>query len=296
MALVEFVKGVAGGDFDNDGRPDLYVSVRGGANHLFRNVGPVAAGARRSDQAGCVSWATRFIDVAANAGVTEPFNSFPTWFFDYDNDGWEDIFVSGYLLSDPGDIASDYLGLPHGAELPRLYRNRGDGTFEDATRPARLSRLLLAMGSNYGDLDNDGVQDVYHVVGGAFEADHFRNALFENPGHGHHWIALKLEGVRSNRAAIGARIKVVARTPGGERAIYKTVSSGGSFGSSPLRQEIGLGDAAAIERVEILWPSGGPSQILSGLALDRHYLVDEGGAGATPIPLRRFRLGGSRDE
>jgi hypothetical protein len=285
--------------------------------------------------------------------VTEPVYSFPTWFFDYDNDGWEDIFVSGYLLPDPGGaVAADYLGRPHDAELPRLYRNRGDGTFEDATRAARLSRLLLAMGSNYGDLDNDGWldvylgtgdpdlgrllpnrafrnaggrffqdvttsgglghlqkghgvsfadidndgdQDLYLVVGGAVEADHFRNALFENPGHGRRWIALGLEGVASNRPGIGARIRVVVRTPGGgERVIHKTVSSGGSFGASPLRQEIGLGDAAGIVRVEIRWPSGGRSQVLPGLAMDRHYRVREGGA-ATPLDLRPFRIGKSGD-
>jgi hypothetical protein len=357
VTVNEYVKGVAGGDFDNDGRPDLYVSVRGRPNHLFRNVGayaePPAAGALRRSPAARGSWAGRFTDVAVKAGVTEPSVSFPTWFFDYDNDGWEDLFVTGYLLKDQGDIASDYLGLPHDSELARLYRNRGDGTFEDVTKKAGLSKLLLAMGSNYGDLDsdgwldiylgtgdpdlatllpdrvfrnaegrifqdvttsggfghlqkghgvsfadldNDGDQDVYHSVGGAFEADHFRNALFENPGHGHHVVKLKLEGVASNRPGIGARIKVVVKTAAGERAIHRTMSSGGSFGSSPLRLEIGLGDALGIERVEIRWPSNGPPQILSGLALDGAYLVREGGETAVPIPLRRFRLGGSLEK
>jgi len=355
VAVNEFVKGVAGGDFDNDGRPDLYLSVRGRPNHLFRNVGPMAAppapGAARPSPATRLSWAGRFVDVGAKAGVTEQSVSFPTWFFDYDNDGWEDLFVTGYQLKDPGDIARDVLGLPHGSELARLYRNRGDGTFEDVSRQAGLSRLLLAMGSNYGDLDNDGWldiflgtgdpdlgtllpdrvfrnnqgrgfqdvttsggfghlqkghgvsfadldndgdQDIYHIVGGAFEVDHFRNALFENPGHGNHYIKLKLEGVASNRPGIGARIKVSVKTPGGDRSIYKTMSSGGSFGSSPLRLEIGLGDALGIERVEIRWPSGGAPQVLTGVAMDGAWLVKEGGTGATPIPLRKFRLGGSK--
>jgi hypothetical protein len=346
VAVSEFVKGVAGGDYDNDGRPDLYVSVRGGANHLFHNVGPLAP--RSGGRGGRVSWAGRFTDVGRAAGVTEPLFSFPTWFFDYDNDGWEDIFVSGYSLPDPGDIVSDYLGRPHQAELPRLYHNRGDGTFEDVTRAAHLSRILLAMGSNYGDfdndgwldfylgtgdpdlgrlvpdrafrnasgrffqdvtasagmghlqkghgvsfadLDNDGDQDIYHVVGGAVEADHFRNALFENPGHGNHWLVLKLDGVISNRPGIGARLKVVVRTPTGERAIFKTVSSGGSFGSSPLRQEIGLGDAEAIDRVEIGWP-GGSVQVVQGLELDRRYIIREGAADPAPLALRTVRLGG----
>ena len=355
VAVNEFVKGVAGGDFDNDGRPDLYLSVRGRPNHLFRNVGPMAAppapGAARPSQAARLSWAGRFVDVGAKAGVTGQSVSFPTWFFDYDNDGWEDLFVTGYQLKDPGDIARDVLGLPHGSELARLYRNRGDGTFEDVSRQAGLSRLLLAMGSNYGDLDNDGWldiflgtgdpdlgtllpdrvfrnnqgrgfqdvttsggfghlqkghgvsfadldndgdQDIYHIVGGAFEVDHFRNALFENPGHGNHYVSLKLEGVASNRPGIGARIKVSVKTPGGDRSIHKTMSSGGSFGSSPLRLEIGLGDALSIERIEIRWPSGGAPQVLTGIAMDGAWLVKEGSTGATPIPLRKLRLGGSK--
>ncbi|HXU12394.1 MAG TPA: ASPIC/UnbV domain-containing protein, partial [Candidatus Binatia bacterium] len=113
-------------------------------------------------------------------------------------------------------------------------------------------------------------------------------------GHGHHYIKLKLEGVASNRPGIGARIKVSVKTPGGDRSIYKTMSSGGSFGSSPLRLEIGLGDALGIERVEIRWPSGGAPQVLTGIPMDGAWLVKEGGTGATPIPLRKFRLGGSK--
>ncbi|HET8948524.1 MAG TPA: CRTAC1 family protein, partial [Candidatus Polarisedimenticolia bacterium] len=323
VAITEYVKGVAAGDYDNDGRPDIYVSVRGGRNHLYHNVGSMASarGAR-------VGWSGRFVDVAAAAGVRDQVFTFPTWFFDYDNDGWEDIFVSGYHLSDAGDILKDYLYQPHKAELPRLYHNRGDGTFTDVTVAVHLNKLMLSMGSNYGDfdndgwldflvgtgdpdlgqlvpdrafrndsgrvfqdvatslgmghlqkghgvsfadLDNDGDQDIYHIVGGALEADHFRNALYENPGHGNHFLVLRLEGVRSNRPAIGARIKVVVLTPNGERSIYKTVSSGGSFGSSPLRQEIGLGDAVAIDRAEIRWPSGGPVQVVRGLEIDRRY-------------------------
>ena len=343
-AVTAFVKGVTSGDFDNDGRLDLYVSIWGAPNRLYHNDGPAAAA---PGQAGGAC-ALRFTDVAAAAGVTEPKHSFPTWFWDYDNDGWEDIFVSGYLVKDLGDIAADYLGRPHQAELPRLYRNNGNGTFSDVTRATRLDRVLLSMGSNYGDLDsdgwldfyvgtgnpgmgtllpnrafrnsegrlfqdvttsgglghlqkghgvsfgdidNDGDQDIHHVLGGAFEGDRFPNALFENPGHGSHWVGLKLDGVRSNRAGVGARIKVVVRTPRGERTIHRTVRTGGSFGASPLRQEIGLGDAERIERVEILWPSGGSPHVLHGLAMDRLYVVREGEPGPTQLALRPFRLG-----
>ena len=347
VALVAFVKGVASADFNNDGRPDLYVSVRGEANRLYRNDGRAGPGAPARADAG---W--HFTDVAAAAGVTEPILSFPTWFFDFDNDGWEDIFVSGYQMTNVGDVAADYLGLPHQGELPRLYHNNHDETFTDVTKQARLDHVLLSMGSNYGDLDNDGWldfyvatgdpnlstlvpnrmfrnaegrffqdvttsggfghlqkghgvsfadldndgdQDIHLVVGGAYESDQFRNALFENPGHGNHWIALKLEGVKSNRPGIGARIKVVVQEPGGEeRTIYKTVRSGGSFGASPLRQEIGLGQATGIQSVEILWPASGTRQVVRDIKMDQLYQVREGDPEARSIPLRAFRLGGTR--
>ena len=344
VTLNEFVKGVASGDMDNDGRPDLYVSVKGGPNRLLHNDGPSSPSPKEAP-GGCPAW--RFTDVAGAAGVTEPIHSFPTWFFDYDNDGWEDIFVSGFFL-DPGDVAADYLGQKHKAELPRLYRNNHDGTFADVTRQAGLGRLILAMGANYGDLDNDGWldmylgtgnpdlgmllpnrafrneggrvfqdvttaaglghlqkghavsfadmdndgdQDIYHVVGGNLEADHYRNALFENPGPAQHWIKLRLTGVASNRSAIGARLHVVARTQKGERSIHRTVRSGGSFGASPLMQHIGLGDAQGVERIEIRWPSGS-LQVIGPLEMDRHYLVKEGSRSVKPLDVKKYRLGG----
>ena len=63
--------------------------------------------------------------------MSEPRYSFPTWFFDYDNDGWEDLYIGGYGIKGVGDIVADYLGLPTEGIKPRLYRNRGDGTFEE---------------------------------------------------------------------------------------------------------------------------------------------------------------------
>ncbi len=344
-----FVKGVASGDFNNDGRPDLYLSLLGAPNRLYRNDGPASG---RTGTKGPSACAWKFTEMAASAHVTEPMHSFPTWFFDYDNDGWEDIFVSGYRLDNIGVMAADYLGLEHDGELPRLYRNNGDETFTDVTVAARLNRLLVTMGSDYGDLDNDGWldfyattgapdlsmlmpdrmfrnaegrffqdvttsggfghlqkghgvsfadldndgdQDIYHVIGGAFEADAFYNALFENPGHGNHWISLNLEGVRSNRAAIGARVRVFVQDPSGPRTIHRTAGSRSSFGGAPLhRMEIGLGSAKRIDRVEIRWPAGGPVQVLEGLSVDRRYLVREGATRVEPITLKEFRLGGKQ--
>jgi hypothetical protein len=345
-----FVKGVTAGDYNDDGRPDLYLSIRGETNRLYRNDGPRRGADGRRVRDRC---ALRFTDVAEAAGVTEPLFSFPTWFFDYDNDGHEDLFVSGYLIKDVGEVAADVLGLPHQAETPRLFHNRGDGTFENVTRAAGLDHVLLTMGSNYGDLDNDGwldlhlgtgdpdlgtlvpnrtfrndgrggFQDIttsggfghlqkghgvafadldddgdldlYQVMGGAFEADHFRNALYENPGQGHHFIEVELEGVRANRPGIGARLRLVATGPRGSRTIWRTLSSGGSFGASPLRAWFGLGEAEEVTSLEIRWPGSGTMQVLRGLRCDRRYRIREGEATPAVRPRSPSRLGGDRPD
>ncbi len=331
-----FVKAVQWGDVDDDGRLDLYISRLGEPNLLFRNEGPDSAG----------EW--RFTDVTARAGVAEPLVSFPIWFWDYDDDGHLDLFVSGYRGT-PGDLAAEYLGLPHHGERPRLYRNQGNGTFAEVGREVGLDRVLLTMGSNFGDLDNDGHehfyagtgeahlqtivpnrmfrnaggerfqevttsggfghlgkghgvafgdldhdgdQDLYVTMGGAYDGDVARNVLFRNPGHRNRWITLRLEGVRSNRSAIGARVRVTVSTEdGGSRTLHRTVSGGGSFGANSLQQEIGLGRATAIEGVEVTWPATGATDRFTGVELDRIYRVREGEERLIPLDPPRIPLG-----
>ncbi|MGZ3429062.1 MAG: ASPIC/UnbV domain-containing protein, partial [Polyangia bacterium] len=139
-------------------------------------------------------------------------------------------------------------------------------------------------------------QDVYAVMGGAFTGDVAHNALFENPGSaGNHFLKLQLVGTRSNRAAIGARVRVtVATESGATRDIYSTVSSGSSFGSSSFRRELGLGRAAAIRAVQVTWPATGKTQRFENVAMDRFYRVHEGAASLEPLPLTPFKLGGAR--
>ncbi|MCK6500108.1 MAG: CRTAC1 family protein, partial [Nitrospira sp.] len=162
--------------------------------------------------------------------------------------------------------------------------------FQDITAAAGMGHLQKGHGVAFADFDNDGDQDVYLVVGGALPSDHYPNALFRNPGHGNHWLTLRLEGVRSNRAAFGARIRVDLETEAGLRSIHRTVGTGGSFGASPFRQEIGLGRARAIRGVEIHWPASGTVQRLDRLDMDRAYWIREGEAKAQPQSLRRFRF------
>jgi tetratricopeptide (TPR) repeat protein len=341
---VGFVKGVSWGDYNNDGLLDLYLSRFQQPNVLYRNDGR----AGRAADSQSAPW--RFTDVTAEAGVAEPRASFATWFWDYDNDGWLDLFVApfaGYVKEALATVVATYLGRPHPAETAKLYRNNGDGTFTDVARAARLDRVLLVMGANFGDLDNDGWldlylgtgepslttlvpnrmfrndrgrtfqdvttsggfghlqkghgisfadidndgdQDVRAVLGGALWGDVYQSALFENPGHGNRWITLRLEGVKSNRDAIGARIRLRVRTEQGERSLYATVGAGGSFGDSSLQQELGLGQARSLEAVEITWPATGRTEVYRGLAMDRVWKIREGDPEPVAVPVKAIRL------
>ena len=131
-------------------------------------------------------------------------------------------------------------------------------------------------------------------MGGAFPGDRFGNALYENPGFGNHWITIKLEGVQSNRSAIGARIHVVAADEdGAERSIYRHVNSGGSFGGNPLRQTVGLGASSRIERLEVFWPTTGVTQTFADLPVDRAIHIVEGEDSYSTLELKTFTLGTS---
>lgn len=142
-----FTKGVVAADYDNDRFPDLYVSNYGGQNFLYRN--------NRNGT---------FSEVSAAARVSGTPQGFAAAFFDYNNDGWQDLFVTSYVAS-LDDMVRDYLGRPHNGTTMRLYRNLGDGTFRDVTAEAGLNRVLMPMGMNFGDVDNDGFLDLYLGTG-----------------------------------------------------------------------------------------------------------------------------------
>ena len=334
-------KAVASGDFDGDGKIDLFLSRYGQPNRLFRNLGPSPGG----DQS---LW--HFEEVAEKAGVEAPLKSFPAWFFDYDNDGHLDLFVSDYSNTGLRGVVADYLGQEFPSEKARLYRNLGNGKFENVTAAAGLDHPFVTMGSNFGDIDNDGFldfylgtgtplmnmvvpnrlfhnqqgkafvdvttaagfghlqkghgisfadldndgdQDVYAVMGGAFQGDTYPNALFQNPGFGNQWLKIKLKGNQSNTSGIGARIAITVRNGNNPpRTIYKTVNSGGSFGANPLRLEIGLGPNAKIEKAEVFWPATSQTQDIQDLKPNRAYLVEEGKSEPSPIALQSLTLGG----
>ena len=127
-------------------------------------------------------------------------------------------------------------------------------------------------------------------MGGSHSGDGFHNALFENPGNDHRWISLELVGVRSNRSAIGARLKLELETPDGPRDLYRTGGTGGSFGSNTLSQEIGLGQATVIRSLEIRWPGDPDPQVVRGLEPERFYRITQGRPAPEVLERPAFRL------
>ena len=111
-------------------------------------------------------------------------------------------------------------------------------------------------------------------MGGAVEGDRYHNILFQNPGQGNHWLTVKLAARRSNRAAIGARIKVV--TAGAEPVtVHRHVSSGSSWGANALQQTIGLAKLKDVALLEIHWPTSGTTQTFRDIAADQAIDVTE---------------------
>jgi hypothetical protein len=328
-----FAKGTSWGDYDGDGFADLYVSNYEGDNRLYHN-----------NRDGT------FTDVAPQLGVTGPYKSFPCWFWDYNNDGNLDLFVASYA-ADVRDVAAQFLDAPQDTEPACLYEGDGKGEFQEASALRRLEGIADVMGSNFGDLDNDGWLDMYlgtgypeyealmpnlmyrnaagerfddvtmaggfgHLqkghgvafadldndgdqdipvqMGGAYPGDEFGNVLFENPGFQNHWIGIKLIGTKSNRSAIGARIRVDAVEQGTVRSYYKWVNSGGSFGANPLQQQIGLGTADSIAKIEILWPRTGQAQVLKDVKADQFVEITEGSEGYRIRPLVALKFATDR--
>ena len=232
-------------DFDNDGRLDLFVAgffaslqdivadmlgqpSKGERPRLYRNLGPQG-----------------FKDVAAEVGLNPVTLPMGSNFADIDNDGFLDVFLA---TGRP----------PYSVLVPDLmFKNQSGQRFEDVTASTGTGHLQKGHGVSFADWDNDGDLDLFVEVGGQTPGDKAHNVLFRNPGHRRHWLQLRLIGTRSNRSAIGAKVRAEIVSPGGvSRTIYRTVSGGSSFGGNSLAVWLGLGEAASVKTLTILWPRG----------------------------------------
>ncbi|MEE2659857.1 MAG: FG-GAP-like repeat-containing protein [Candidatus Latescibacterota bacterium] len=163
--------GVTFGDVDRDGDVDLYVADVGGPNTLYRNEGATRVGEL-----------VRFRDVTDEAGVAAPEDGgYVAFFFDSDQDGWPDLFASAMCYYEHF-IESQVTGQAAGPSRPHLYRNRGDGTFQDVAVRAGISRSFGSMGAGHGDIDYDGLVDIYLSNGGPIMPRFEPNTLYHNLG------------------------------------------------------------------------------------------------------------------
>lgn len=299
--------GVVSLDYDNDGWPDLYVACDSVASQLFHNkrngtfeeVG-VSAGVAMSDdgneQAGMgvtagdydndgnmdlfkTNFSNDLPNLYHNDGngvftdrIYASGNAFSKtllgWgavFADFENDGWLDIFqVNGHVYYEvtPGGQNTSF------RELSILYHNMGNGKFSNISKQAgpALDIARPARGLAVGDLNNDGILDV--VINNLNEPPTVLMGRLSAPRH---WVALRLQGTRSNRSAIGARVKLTAF---GKSQYREVQSSTGFLSQSELRLHFGLGTTSRIDEIEIHWPAG-EMQVLHDVGVDKTIDVTE---------------------
>jgi len=302
--------GGAWGDYDNDGRMDLFLSNGIGRSQLYHNNGDGT-----------------FTDVSDLAGVTAMGFGSPAFWWDYDNDGWMDI--GQFIWSDHDDVIYTMRNGqgPQSGQSMRVYHNNRDGTFTMVSRELGLTECWGTMSGSFGDFNNDGYLDVAlgngspkldrldpmiifendgrkfrntsfaaglpltgksHGVnmadlfgdgrlsilvgaGGAYPGDLLTTSVYCPTSLPGNYLNVRLIGVKSNRSAIGARVSIEA---GGKKQ-FREVSGGTNFGCLPLEQHFGLANIVKVDALEIRWPSGS-RQRFEGLPVNKTLEFTEG--------------------
>jgi len=262
-------------DYNNDGNEDIFVSAysdveRSAANIFMANLRLLEDPRveQRTPRLYRNNGDGTFTNVSHEAGLTEPLSTMGCNFGDLDNDGYLDFYAA---TGDPSYISI----VPN-----KMYRNVHGESFEDVTFSGGFGHIQKGHAVGFADLDMDGDQDIYAVLGGAYEGDNFRNVLFENPvGNQNNWINIELEGKTCNRSAIGAKIIATIEENGAVRNVYHTVGTGASFGGNSLLAEIGLGKAMTIKTLEIIWPDKArTSSVFENVPVNQVVKITEGDA------------------
>ena len=244
--------GVDAADYDRSGYPSL----------LITNFSNQMAALYHNEKNGL------FVDEAAPTGIGRASLltlGFGCFFFDYDLDGWPDIFIANGHIENGIEKIQNRVRY---AEPPHLFRNLGDGKFEETTASAgaAFATRRVARGAAYGDIDNDGALDIAVTANGG------PAVLFRNSGNANHRLRIKLVGTKSNRDGIGAVVRVTA----GGGTQDQMLRSGGSYeSSSELVLTFGLGAAAQADGIEVRWPSG-QTDHLKNVRADQIITLKEG--------------------
>jgi len=253
------------GDYDGDGRLDLFVTNHELEMHtLFRNLGKGL-----------------FADVTTGSRVgieTLPFVGFGTLFLDYDNDGDLDLAISnGHVMNNSGHFRAG----AKEAQRKLLFRNEGGGRFKEVgpLSGAGFASETVGRALAAGDIDNDGDLDLLAVNnGGAAE-------LLRNEGRRDNNVLLvRLQGTRSNRNAIGARLRLTAA---GVTQVREIKAGSSYLAQSDLRAHFGLGPATQAERLEIKWPNGSETEVLQNVPINEILTIVEGKGITSRTPLVR---------
>jgi len=281
-------------DYDHDGWLDIYVTnitddFMQEGNMLWHNNGVDARGR------------LTFTDVSRETGTFSTLWGWAAKFADFDNDGWEDLVaangmhtagdrnyvpVLGKAITRPGFDFSDLEAWPEigemtwsGHQKKKLFRNAGNGTFQEIGALAGIDNDLDGRGLGVADFDNDGLLDFLQT------SRDQPSLLYHNRTAGAgNWIELKLAGVKSNRDAIGARVTLRA---GGQRLIREVNGGNGFESQSSTRLHFGLGAAARIDELEIRWPSGRVEKLPpAAVPVNRIYRVEEGRGVVGQLPQR----------
>ena len=309
--------GVIWGDYDNDGWPDLYVANDAGPNYLFHNKhngtfeeigmlsGIALSGDGQEQGSMGVDWGDylhegrlamfitnfteqpdtlyrdlgkdSFADVSWAAKLAQPTYPLVGWgtaFFDMDNDGWLDIFIAN------GHVYPQVDSIPGGApyrEPVQLFRNNRNGAFENVSSVLADLPPESRRGAAFGDINNDGMVDVVVINVGSPPS-----LLLNTSSNTNHRVLVQLQGTKSNRMAIGARVTVKA----GDLVQMNEVRAGGSYLSqNDPRLHFGLGQQSRMATVEVRWPSGS-TEVLNDLPADFIYTIVEGRGiqNRTPLP------------